>query len=39
MSDHPSAADPAALAAPRRHYVWILLALALLLALWEFTAA
>jgi RND family efflux transporter MFP subunit len=34
MSDHPSAADPAAPAAPRRHYVWILLALALLLALW-----
>jgi RND family efflux transporter MFP subunit len=34
MSDPTSPADSAATPAPRRHYVWILLALALLLAVW-----
>jgi RND family efflux transporter MFP subunit len=34
MSDHTSPAHPAATPLQRRHYVWILLALALLLAVW-----
>jgi RND family efflux transporter MFP subunit len=34
MSDPTSPADSAASPAPRRHYVWILLALALVLAVW-----
>jgi RND family efflux transporter MFP subunit len=34
MSDPTSPADAAATPAPRRHYVWILLALALVLAAW-----
>ena len=34
MSDPTSPADPGATPAPRRHYVWMLLALALLLAVW-----